>query len=609
MMALILRRRRARRRGARLRPHAAPLPQGLARAGSRVVTRLAATVARWHAAGSAPVRRAGLPGRRGTPARAAPTGARRCGRPRTGSRSGCRSVARSPETVVAHLGPTNSGKTHDALAFLAEHGRGVYAGAAADARAGGAPPALGAARRRAGRPRDRRGARQRPRPDPLLHRRDGAGVGRRARARRGAVGRRRGARRGVDATPARAASTGISGCSGPSTPCRSSAMRSRTRSSASSSGSCRSSSSARAQLRALTPGTVVVAFSRRAVLALAGEVNRLHPDRVAVLYGAMPLASRREEIDRFLHGAADVCVATDVLGHGVNLPCETLLFAETTKFDGESAATCCRGRSRRSPAAPAASASSSAATSASSSACRGRCRSGESSSGARAARRAPGGASAATASSTRRASGRGSATSASTIRASSTRRSRRGVASRPGMGARELARGRVVAPIRGRLAIVVRHLRERGRRLGLEETWQLVNAPVDEGARAARRARARRRRRPCPAAAPPVPPRHVPAPRRHAGGGRGGGARRRDPALVRAAVPGRRGRHDRARRRARAGGGGTGCAASRSRGARRSDRALPLVREELPAVVPTLRALRAVRTPLRLSGAASPPPS
>src|SRR5262245_58626448 len=88
-------------------------------------------------------------------------------------------------------------------------------------------------------------------------------------------------------------------------------------------------------LRSLTPGTVVVAFSRRAVLALAGEVNRLHPERVAVLYGAMPLASRREEIERFLSGASDVCVATDVLGHGVNLPCETLLFAETTKFDGQ----------------------------------------------------------------------------------------------------------------------------------------------------------------------------------------------------------------------------------------------------------------------------------
>jgi ATP-dependent RNA helicase SUPV3L1/SUV3 len=88
-------------------------------------------------------------------------------------------------------------------------------------------------------------------------------------------------------------------------------------------------------LRSLGRGTVVVAFSRRAVLALAGEVNRLHPGRVAILYGAMPLSSRREEIDRFLSGAADICVATDVLGHGVNLPCETLLFAETTKFDGQ----------------------------------------------------------------------------------------------------------------------------------------------------------------------------------------------------------------------------------------------------------------------------------
>jgi ATP-dependent RNA helicase SUPV3L1/SUV3 len=88
-------------------------------------------------------------------------------------------------------------------------------------------------------------------------------------------------------------------------------------------------------LRSLTPGTVVVAFSRRAVLALAGEVNRGRPGRVAVLYGAMPLASRREEIERFVGGTADVCVATDVLGHGVNLPCETLLFAETTKFDGQ----------------------------------------------------------------------------------------------------------------------------------------------------------------------------------------------------------------------------------------------------------------------------------
>ncbi len=87
-------------------------------------------------------------------------------------------------------------------------------------------------------------------------------------------------------------------------------------------------------IRGLGAGTVVVAFSRRAVIGLAGELNQIHPGKVAVLYGAMPLASRRAEIDRFISGAAEVCAATDVLGHGVNLPCETLLFAETDKFDG-----------------------------------------------------------------------------------------------------------------------------------------------------------------------------------------------------------------------------------------------------------------------------------
>ena len=188
-------------------------------------------------------------------------------------------------------------------------------------------------------------------------------------------------------------------------------------------------------LRGLTPGTVVVAFSRKAVLALAGEINRLHPDRVSVLYGAMPLSSRREEIDRFLGGTSDVTVATDVLGHGVNLPCETLLFAETTKFDGESRRDLLpwelaqiAGRAgrfglverghvgvldgRRRGRAPTPRSS------------RRRCSRTSCS---------PRGTSA-TASSTRRASGRGSPTSAPTTRGASTPRSPPGTASRRARG-------------------------------------------------------------------------------------------------------------------------------------------------------------------------------
>lgn len=85
---------------------------------------------------------------------------------------------------------------------------------------------------------------------------------------------------------------------------------------------------------AVEPGTAVVAFSRVAVLALAQAFSARRPGRVAVLYGAMPLEARRQEIERFLCGDAEVICATDVLGHGVNLPCRTVLFAEDTKYDG-----------------------------------------------------------------------------------------------------------------------------------------------------------------------------------------------------------------------------------------------------------------------------------
>src|SRR5262245_16902955 len=242
--------------------------------------------------------------------------------------------SRAPETVVAHLGPTNSGKTHDALAFLAERGRGVYAGPlrmlaqeahrrlSAQLGAGKVGLITGEERIDEDAPivcctvemapdagevlvldeiqwadDEERGAAW---TELLL-----AGEYRHVRL-LGALDALPLVRRAFPDAELRVHERKL--------PLEFVGSR---------------------QLRGLTPGTVVVAFSRRAVLAVAGEVNRLQPDRVAVLYGAMPLASRREEIDRFLSGGADVCVATDVLGHGVNLPCETLLFAETNKFDGE----------------------------------------------------------------------------------------------------------------------------------------------------------------------------------------------------------------------------------------------------------------------------------
>ncbi len=84
----------------------------------------------------------------------------------------------------------------------------------------------------------------------------------------------------------------------------------------------------------LAPGTVVVAFSRKAVISLARDLEAFFPKKVTILYGALPPVARRAQIGRFLDGGAHVMVATDVIGHGINMPCATIVFAETSKFDG-----------------------------------------------------------------------------------------------------------------------------------------------------------------------------------------------------------------------------------------------------------------------------------
>ena len=53
---------------------------------------------------------------------------RRCKPRRALDRDRAPAAAYAPDTVVAHLGPTNSGKTYHALEVLKERGRGVYAG-------------------------------------------------------------------------------------------------------------------------------------------------------------------------------------------------------------------------------------------------------------------------------------------------------------------------------------------------------------------------------------------------------------------------------------------------------------------------------------------------
>gem|GEM_PF-5511232 len=83
------------------------------------------------------------------------------------------------------------------------------------------------------------------------------------------------------------------------------------------------------------PGDALVVFSRRSVHAVASQVaaRGLRP---SVVYGALPHDVRHEEARRFDAGETDVVVATDAIGMGMNLPIRRVVLAEQEKYDGSS---------------------------------------------------------------------------------------------------------------------------------------------------------------------------------------------------------------------------------------------------------------------------------
>lgn len=87
-------------------------------------------------------------------------------------------------------------------------------------------------------------------------------------------------------------------------------------------------------LESLPPYTILVAFSRQAVLELKMKLERLGR-AVSVVYGSLPPEVRRRQADRFADGETEICVATDAVGMGLNLPADVVCFYDTEKFDGK----------------------------------------------------------------------------------------------------------------------------------------------------------------------------------------------------------------------------------------------------------------------------------
>jgi len=85
-------------------------------------------------------------------------------------------------------------------------------------------------------------------------------------------------------------------------------------------------------IRKIEPQTAIVAFSRRDVLSLKQQLTERYT--VSVVYGNLSPEVRREEARRFREGESQILVSTDAIAMGLNLPIKTLLFAKDNKFDG-----------------------------------------------------------------------------------------------------------------------------------------------------------------------------------------------------------------------------------------------------------------------------------
>lgn len=80
-------------------------------------------------------------------------------------------------------------------------------------------------------------------------------------------------------------------------------------------------------------GDALIVFSRRDVHSVAAELQEAGTT-CSIIYGSLPYDVRHREAGKFADGTTDVVVATDAIGMGMNLPIRRIVFLQTIKFDG-----------------------------------------------------------------------------------------------------------------------------------------------------------------------------------------------------------------------------------------------------------------------------------
>lgn len=84
----------------------------------------------------------------------------------------------------------------------------------------------------------------------------------------------------------------------------------------------------------LREGDCVIVFSRKNALDMKQKIEQSNK-KCSVIYGNLSPEVRRHEAAKFKNGENPILVATDAIGMGLNLPINRLFFSTMEKFDGE----------------------------------------------------------------------------------------------------------------------------------------------------------------------------------------------------------------------------------------------------------------------------------
>lgn len=85
----------------------------------------------------------------------------------------------------------------------------------------------------------------------------------------------------------------------------------------------------------LKKGDALIAFSKKKVLEYAIKL-RESGKKVSIIYGALSPEVRMRQAHLFYTGVNDILVSTDAIGMGLNLPIDRVIFSQLSKYDGKS---------------------------------------------------------------------------------------------------------------------------------------------------------------------------------------------------------------------------------------------------------------------------------